>query len=154
LRLLRLDRIDEWILTTPSTPPIIKVMLWKFYFFGMGFVVLFSGYYQVVTGSYSLFDLVNLASSVGLLVGAYAYVFKKKLLTSKNWGYIFKALVGLVVVNMVYQVWPSNYVGDFSLLNGALLTNIFAYLFVTAFYLPLYYAVYQLSLSKTPKKKR
>ena len=115
-------------------------------------MVLFSGYYQFLTSSFGVFDLINLVSNLVLLLGAYSYIFKKKLISAKNWGFVFKVLMGMVFVNLIYQIWPSSYVGNFSPLNGALVTNIFAYLFVTCFYLPLYYAVYL--LSKPPKTSK
>lgn len=129
-------------------------MLWKIYFFIIGFVILFSAYYKLVVTSFGILDLINVVVELILLVGAYSYIFQKKLLSSKNWQLVFKGLLIFVGFNILYQIWPSNYVGNFSLLNGALWTNIFAYLFVLVFYLPLYYAVYQLSLAGKKKAKR
>lgn len=121
----------------------------------MAVVIAFSAYLQFITQDFKIFSLINLISNIILLVGSYSYVFKKKILESKKWEIIFKFLIGLLVINLIYQVWPSNYVGNFSLLNGALLTNIFAYLLITVFFIPLYIAVYRLGLPiKGSKSKK
>ncbi len=129
-------------------------MAWKIYFGIVTFIILFSAYYQFITASYKLFDVINLVSEIILLVGAYGYIFKKKIFSAKNWSLIFKILIALLLINILYQVWPSNYVGDFSLLNAGLLTNIFVYLLITCLFIPLYYAVYKLSLAKKSTKKK
>lgn len=122
-------------------------MLWKIYFYFIAFIVLFSAYYQLaVTSDFKILNLINLAANLVILLAGYCYVFKKKILETKNWKLIFKILMVLIVGNLIYQVWPSNYVGNFSLLNGALLTNIFAYLVAISLFIPLYYATYQLTL--------
>lgn len=130
-------------------------MLWKGYFWVVAVIILFSAYFQLfVTQSFKPFELLNLLSDIVLVVGGYSYVFHKKLLDTKNWGYVFKGLLILLGINFIYQIWPSSYVGDFSLLNASLFTNVFVFLLVTLFLLPLYYAVYQLTLAKSSKKKK
>lgn len=89
-----------------------------------------------------------------LVAGGFSLYFNRSLLEDKRWGMIFKFLVALTVATFIYQIWPTSYYGDFSLLNGAFLTNVFVYLLILCLYLPLFFAVHQLSKPvKTPKKK-
>jgi hypothetical protein len=129
------------------------MLFWKIYFFGMTFMVLFSFYFMMVTGGMGVFELLNMISNLVLLVGGYSYIFNKKLLTAKNWGYVFKGLLVWLGFNLLYQVWPSSYVGDFSFLNGALFTNVFVFMLVTSFLLPLYNATYLLTQNKKGHKR-
>lgn len=131
------------------------MLLWKIYFGIMVFLTVFSGYFQLsITQNYNIFDLINLVANIVLLVGTYSYIFKKKITEVKKWKWIFKGLVVLIAINLLHQIMPSSYLGDFSLLNGSLLTNIFVYLLILVFYIPLYYAVYKLGFEiKNLKKK-
>lgn len=132
-------------------------MLWKIYILGIFILVFFSAYYQfVITQHYTLLDTVNNIANFILLAGGYSYVFKKTVLPSSQWKLVYKILLVLLGANILYQMLPTSFVGDYSFVNANLFTNIFAYLVVTAFFVPLYYAVYLLSqMTKTsPKKKR
>lgn len=71
-----------------------------------------------------------------LVAGGFSLYFNRPLLEAKRWGVIFKFLVVLTAATFVYQVWPSSYFGDFSLLNASFLTNVFVYLLLLCFYLP------------------
>jgi hypothetical protein len=134
------------------------MLLWKIYFGFISFIILVSAYYQFVIGqSFKILDLANFLAYFILLLGTYAYIFRKNILTAKNWKLTFKGLIGLVVINLIYQILPTSYVGDFSFLNGSLLTNIFVYILILCFFAPLYYAVYQLSFAvkaNSSKKKK
>lgn len=89
-----------------------------------------------------------------LIAGGFSLYFNRPFLEAKRWGVIFKFLVVLTVATFIYQIWPSSYFGGFSLLNASFLTNVFVYLLLLCFYLPLFFAVNQLSKSaKTSKKK-
>lgn len=127
-------------------------MLWKIYFWGMVVLISFTAYFQLrISRNYNVLDLVNIFTNFVLLFGGYSYVFKQNKLTKPAWQKIFKGLMVFLGINILYQLWPSNYRGDFSLINAYLLTNLFAYLLVLSLYLPLYLAIK--SLAYPPKKK-
>jgi hypothetical protein len=107
--------------------------------------LIFALYYQYLTTGFLInIQLLSWVSSFGLLFAGYSYFFKKKILDCKTWVWVYKGLIGLLVFGLIVQVWPTNYAGDFSFLNGFLLTNIFVYLLGSILFIPFYYAAYRL----------
>lgn len=127
-------------------------MLGKIYFWGISLVILFTIYYQyVITQNYRLYDILQTGLQLLLLFGGFVYFFKRKLLTLENWQVVYKILVGNVILNLIIQILPTSYLGDFSLLNNGFLVNIFAYLAALIIFIPLYLAVYRLAYTKNKK---
>lgn len=127
----------------------------KIYFIFILLFTTFSYYYQfAIYLNYAPLPVL-LSIRDGLLVlGGFSLYFNKPLLDPKKWGVVFNLLVVLTAATFIYQVWPSSYYGDFSIFNASFLTNVFVYLLLLCFYLPLFFAVNQLSKpTKTSKKK-
>lgn len=125
-------------------------MVSKIYFWVIAFIILFTIYYQyIITANYRLFDILQTGLQLLLLLGGYVYFFKVKILTPKNWKFIYKVLIGNIILNLIIQILPSSYRGDFSFLNNGFLVNIFAYLASLIIFIPLYIATYKLAYNQT-----
>lgn len=129
-------------------------MIGKLYVGVMGFVILFTLYYQfIITQNFNFFEAFQLFLNVGLLIGGYSYFYKKFVFEAKKWVLFYKILIGNVFLNILIAIMPSSYLGDFSLRNGGFWVNIFAYLLVLCFFVPLYYGIYKLGQSSTKNKR-
>ncbi len=118
----------------------------KVYFFIVLLVTLFFYYYQfTITYNFSLIAIASFIRDIIVIVGGFSLYFKKDLFEIKRWQLIYKFLIGITIVTFVYQILPTSYFGNASVGNASLLTNIFVYLLLLTFYLPLYLAVYRLS---------
>jgi hypothetical protein len=110
---------------------------------------LFAFYYQYITSGFTLdFSILGWITNIILLLAGYSYFYKKPIFVKSTWGVIFKLLMLILFINFIFQITPSNYVGDFSILNGYLITNIFVYLISIFFFLPLYFATFRLAYNK------
>src|SRR3989344_1190310 len=120
-------------------------MLKKVYFGGIVLVILFVNYYQfLVVRTYEWPELLFLGRDVCLVLGGYAYFFRKQIFEAQVWQKIYYFLMAHLGFGFLLQIVPQSYIGDFSFTNGNLLTNIFAFLLVNSFFVPLYYSVYRL----------
>ena len=129
-------------------------MMGKIYFWGILGFSAFVFYYQfIVTQNYKWFDVAQLFILIGALLGGYSYFFKRPIISFNNWQILYKIIVINIILNIIIQIWPTSYLGNFSLLNNGLLVNIFAYLSSLMIFIPLYWAVYRLSKYKTLGKK-
>lgn len=124
----------------------------KIYFVIILLLSLFTYYYQFsIYSNFSFMPILLFVRDAALIIGGFSAYFKKDIFEPKIWNLVFKLLIVVTIGTFIYQILPTSYYGDFSLVNGSFLTNVFVYLFFLCFYLPLYFAVYQLS-KKTKKK--
>lgn len=122
-------------------------MLWKIYFFVISSIVLFGTYYQVRTSDLNLLDGVEIFLGVLPLLGGYAYVFKKKILSGKQWKIILYVLVGKIILGVALQI-PTIFKENNLLLAVSIGLISFALLDF-----PLFYAIHMLSKGVAQSKK-
>lgn len=127
----------------------------KIYFAFILFWFAATYYFQfAISLDYSPLPILLFIRDSVLVAGGFSLYFDRPILDPKKWGYLFKFLLALTAATFVYQLWPTSYYGDFSLLNGSFLTNVFVYLLLLCFYLPLFFAVNQLARVREKSKNK
>lgn len=127
----------------------------KIYFSVILFFTIFSYYYQfVIYSDFTPLPVLMFLRDTILVVGGFSLYFNRPILEAQKWGYLFKFLLVLTISAFVYQILPTSFYGDFSIFNASFLTNVFVYLLLLCFYLPLFFAVNQLSKPTKTSKKR
>jgi hypothetical protein len=117
----------------------------KIYFVIITLVIVFSHYYQfITTAKYTFFDYLILVRDVILVFGGFSYFFKKNLLSPSTWKYLYWYLLAHLILSVVQQILPSSYYGNLE--DGQIFLNIFVFILVMSFYIPLYFAVYILQI--------
>lgn len=124
----------------------------KVYFVFILLFTLFSSYYQyIVSSSWQFIPIATFIRDMILIFAGLSLYFQKVTLSKNQWNNVYKFVLAVTIGLIVYQILPISYFGNFSPLNGSLMTNILVVLFFLALYLPLYSALYKLSHPKNKK---
>ena len=122
-------------------------MWWKVYFWiilVMSVLGLVFAYGRMQT--WSLASWIEIVGSIILLLGLYAYVYKKKILKPSFWNIFFWFLIFSTVFDIMWAFTPIKTVLPLpSWLSSEVITNGVEFLLGVAISIPNYYAIYRLS---------
>ncbi|OGC56088.1 hypothetical protein A3H26_01555 [candidate division WWE3 bacterium RIFCSPLOWO2_12_FULL_36_10] len=122
-------------------------MWWKVYFWiilVMSVLGLVFAYGRMQT--WSLASWIEIVGSIILLLGLYAYVYKKKILKPSFWNIFFWFLIFSTVFDIMWAFTPIKTVLPLpSWLSSEVITNGVELLLGVAISIPNYYAIYRLS---------
>jgi len=130
-------------------------MWWKIYFWVILVLTVVGMFGLLQNAPLAFIDVIDLVWSIFLLIGIYAYVYKKKIFSADAWkGIFYISILFLIISFLDLYILPKGFMEDTLpfLKSNIPSDDSNSILFAWVLLLPAVYVVYQLGFNKSKKK--
>ncbi len=128
-------------------------MWWKIYFWSVAILIVIGSFSILEYAPIAPIDIISIILEDAMLVGIFAYVYKRHILDKQYWKIIFYVIMSFLVIGLleIYAL-PKDFIANlFPFLKSNIPLESEYALFGMILYIPAYYALYQLAFNKKIK---